>query len=204
MTEEITYSHNYIPLTRDELVARLREALRDHRFEHVLRVEQTAIELAKANHVDVEKASIVGLCHDYAKQRPDQDFIDEIKNKHMDPDLLNYGNAIWHGIVGAELLKDELGIMDEEILNAVRKHTTGAANMTLLDQVLYMADYIEPGRDFPGVDKAREITTKNLQAGVAYQTKQTLLYLVERNSPVYPRTLETYNAWVPAYQKEID
>lgn len=204
MKEEITYTHHYIPLTRQELVARLREALKDKRFNHVLRVEQTAIKLAKANHVDIEKASIAGLCHDYAKQRPDQDFIDEIHQKGLDPDLLNYGNAIWHGVVGAELVKDELGIWDEDILNAIRHHTTGAAVMSPLEQVVYMADYIEPARDFPGVEKARQITANDLGAGVAYQTKQTLEYLVERNSPVYPKTLETYNAWVPAYQKEID
>ena len=178
--------------------------MRDKRFEHVLRVEQTAIKLARANGVDVEKASIAGLCHDYAKQRPDQDFIDEIHRKGLNPDLLNYGNAIWHGVVGAELIKDELGIWDEDILNAVRHHTTGAAVMSPLEQVVYMADYIEPGRDFPEVYRAREITAKDLGAGVAYQTKQTLEYLVKRNSPVYPTTLDTYNAWVPAYRKEIE
>lgn len=204
MTEEITYSHHYIPLTRTELVSRLRGALKDQRFNHVLRVEQTAIKLAKQYNVDIEKASIAGLCHDYAKQRPDQDFIDEIHRCGLTPELLNYGNAIWHGVVGAELIKDELGIWDEDILNAVRHHTTGAAKMSPLEQVIYMADYIEPARDFPGVDKARSITAKDLGAGVAYQTKQTLEYLVERNSPVYPTTLETYNAWVPVYQKEID
>lgn len=203
MTEEITYTHHYIPLSRTELVDRLRAALKDKRFHHVLRVEQTAIKLARANGVDVEKASIAGLCHDYAKQRPDEDFIAAIKEKGLDPDLLNYGNAIWHGVVGAELIKDELGIWDEDILNAVRHHTTGAAVMSPLEQVVYMADYIEPGRDFPEVVQARAITKRDLGAGVAYQTKQTLEYLVSRNSPVYPKTIETYNAWVPAYQKEV-
>ena len=204
MTEKITYTHHYIPLDRTELVAHLHDALRDKRFHHVLRVEQTAIRLARQNNVDVEKASIAGLCHDYAKQRPDEDFINEIHQKGLDPELLKYGNAIWHGVVGAELIKDELGIWDEDILNAVRHHTTGAAVMTPLEQVVYMADYIEPGRDFPGVEKARKITNANLGAGVAYQTKQTLEYLIEHNSPVYPKTIETYNAWVPVYRKEIE
>lgn len=200
----MTYQEHLLPLTREQLVARLREALTDSRFHHVLRVEATAIELAKQNQVDVEKASIAGLCHDYAKQRPDQDFIHVIKDKKLNPELLNYGNAIWHGIVGAEMVKDELGVYDEDILNAIRQHTTGAAYMTPLAQITYMADYIEPGRDFPGVEKAREITKRNLQAGVAYQTKQTLSYLIENNQPVYPKTISTYNAWVPQYRKEIN
>lgn len=204
MSSELIYTKNYIPLTRAELVTRLKAALREKRFHHVLRVEATAIKLAKQNGVDIEKASIAGLCHDYAKQRPDEDFINEIKQKGLDADLLNYGNAIWHGVVGAELIKDELGIWDEDILNAVRHHTTGAPVMTKLEQVIYMADYIEPGRDFNGVEKARLITAANLQAGVAYQTKHTLAYLIANDKPVYPKTIETYNAWVPQYKGEID
>lgn len=204
MTNEITYQEHLLPLTRQELVDRLENALTKDRFHHVLRVESTAIQLAKQNDVDIEKASIAGLCHDYAKQRPDEDFIAVIKKKKLNPELLNYGNAIWHGIVGAEMVKDELGVHDEDILNAIRQHTTGAPYMTKLAQITYMADYIEPGRDFPGVEKARNITRKSLAAGVAYQTKQTLAYLVDNNHPVYPKTIDTYNAWVPQYRKEID
>ena len=204
MNEELVYNKNYIPMTRSELIDRLKKALKDKRFQHVLRVEETAVKLAEQYGVDVEKASIAGLCHDYAKQRPDEDFIAEIKKKGLNPLLLDYGNAIWHGVVGAELIKDELGIWDEDILNAVRHHTTGAPVMTKLEQVIYMADYIEPGRDFTGVKKARVITAANLQAGVAYQTKHTLAYLIENGKPVYPKTIDTYNAWVPQYEGEID
>lgn len=204
MTNTITYHEHLLPLTRDQLVEKLQKALSTDRFHHVLRVEQTAIQLANQNDVDVEKASIAGLCHDYAKQRPDEDFIQVIKQKQLDPELLNYGNAIWHGLVGAELVKDELGVFDEDILNAIRQHTTGAPYMTKLSQITYMADYIEPGRDFDGVDKARRITRINLAAGVACQTKQTLAYLIANDHPVYPKTIATYNAWVPKYRKEID
>ena len=200
---EIKYHKHYLPLRRPELVERLKAALKPARFEHVLRVEQTALTLAKANHVDLEAASVAALCHDYAKQRPDEDFVRVIKANHLAPELLNYGNAIWHGVVGAELVKAELGVQNEEILNAIRQHTTGAAFMTPLAQVIYMADYIEPGRDFPGVERARELTKKNLAFGVAYQTQQTLTYLTQKGKPVYPKTLATYNAWVPPYRKEI-
>lgn len=68
-------------MTRSELIDRLKKALKNRRFQHVLRVEKTAIELAAQYGVDIEKASIAGLCHDYAKQRPDEDFIAEIKKK---------------------------------------------------------------------------------------------------------------------------
>ncbi len=75
--------------------------------------------------------------------------------------------------------------------------------MTKLSQVLYMADYIEPGRDFPGVDQARQITQQSLAKGVAFQTWHTLNYLVQKGASVYPATIDTYNAWVPQYRKEF-
>ncbi|MGO3117218.1 MAG: bis(5'-nucleosyl)-tetraphosphatase (symmetrical) YqeK [Levilactobacillus brevis] len=196
MVTELNYQEHIFPGTREQLVAKLEQALKPHRFRHVLRVEQTAIQLATANQVDVEKASIAGLVHDYAKQRPDEDFIAAIQRYHLDPMLLDYGNAIWHGVVGAELIKHELQIFDENILNAVRHHTTGAVYMSPLEQVIYMADYIEPKRDFPGVDEARKVTAADLAKGVAFQAKQTLQYLVINGKPVYPKSIDTYNAWI--------
>ncbi|MFD1455603.1 bis(5'-nucleosyl)-tetraphosphatase (symmetrical) YqeK [Levilactobacillus lanxiensis] len=199
MVTELTYTEHLFAGTRDELLAKIEKQLKPKRFKHVQRVEQTAIALAQMNDVDVEKASIAGLVHDYAKQRPDEDFIAAIKQYQLDPILLNYGNAIWHGVVGAELIKHELGIYDEDILNAVRHHTTGAIYMSPLEQIIYTADYIEPARDFPGVDEARQLADKNLAKAVAFQAKYTLAYLVENGKPVYPKSIDTYNAWVPRY-----
>ena len=190
-------------MSRHDLLVKLHAALSDGRFAHVQRVETVAMKMAKRYGVDVEAASIAGLCHDYAKQRPDEDFIAVIKQKKLDPDLLNYGNAIWHGVVGAEMVKDELGVQDEDILNAIRQHTVGGSYMTKLAQIIYMADYIEPARNFTGVDQARELCQHNLGAAVAYQTKHTLEYLIDNNQPVYPQTLTTYNAWVPKFRKDL-
>lgn len=203
MTDRIEYHEHLIPLTRDQLLEKLDQALSAGRFAHVQRVEKVAMKLAKRYDVDVEAASIAGLCHDYAKQRPDKDFIAKIKEKKLDPELLNYGNAIWHGVVGAEMVKDELGVQSEDILNAIRQHTVGGCYMTKLAQIIYMADYIEPARDFAGVDQARKLCQQDLGAAVAYQTKHTLEYLIDNNQPVYPQTLLTYNAWVPKYRKDL-
>lgn len=196
---ELTYTQHLFAGTRDELLVKINKQLKPKRFKHVQRVEQTAIKLAKINGVNLEKASIAGLVHDYAKQRPDEDFIAAIKQYQLDPILLDYGNAIWHGVVGAELIKHELGIYDEDILNAVRHHTTGAVYMSPLEQIVYMADYIEPERDFPGVDVARQLAETDLAKSVAFQAKHTLQYLVDNGKPVYPKSIDTYNAWVPRY-----
>ncbi|ANZ62192.1 bis(5'-nucleosyl)-tetraphosphatase (symmetrical) YqeK [Secundilactobacillus paracollinoides] len=197
MTSDLVYSDHYTTDTRDQLLAKIEAHLRPERFAHVQRVEQTAIALAKQYGADVEKTSIAGLVHDYAKQRPDSDFLQAISDYRLDPDLANWNNAIWHGVVGPEFIKRELGIYDEEILNAVRYHTTGNPYMTTLEKIVYMADYIEPARDFDGVAEAREMTARDLDLGVAFQTWHTLTYLIAENKAIYPKTIETYNAWVP-------
>ena len=193
---EIEYQKHYYPGSRSELAKKLKDSLnKQSRFEHCLRVEQTAIQLAKLNHEDVEKAAVAGLIHDYAKERSAEEFKRVIIAKKMDPDLLNWGNFIWHGEVGAEIIQDELKITDEEILNAVRCHTIGAVQMTTLDKIVYVADYVEPGRDFPGANYAREVAFADLDDGVRYETQHTLQYLLENNQKIYPAAILTYNQW---------
>jgi len=196
MNKVIEYQEQLVPYTHAALMAKVAAQLTDSRYQHCLRVEQTARELAQANGVDPELAAIAGLLHDYAKQRSDATFIDLIKTRGLDPALLNYGNGVWHGVVGAELIKTELHIYNEDILNAVRLHTVGAPYMPKLAQIVFMADFIEPNRDFPGVTEARQATKASLAAGVRYQIQHTLTYLITNGQPVYPQTLATYNAWV--------
>ena len=196
MTVEIVYSKTFTQLSREELVKLVAAKMSKKRFEHVLRVEEKAIYLAKRYGVNVEKASIAALTHDYAKERPDSEMISLIKERDFDKELLLYGNAIWHGILGSVLVKEELGIVDESILTAIKNHTTGAEKMDELAKVIYVADYVEDGRDFPVVVEARKMADENLDKAVAFETKQTLLYLINKGFKIYPKTLETYNAWV--------
>lgn len=190
------YSGNYTQLERELLMQRVQMQMSEKRFRHVLGVEETAIALAGQYGASLEKASIAALTHDYAKERSDDEFKLVIRRDNFDLDLLNWGNEIWHGLVGANFVQRELEIDDEEILQAIRVHTTGAAEMSLLDKIIYVADYIEPGRNFPGVEEAREIALRNLDNAVAYETKHTLLHLVSKEVPIYPKTIETYNKWV--------
>lgn len=193
---EITYVKHYYQGSRSELVQHVQSSLNhEERFQHCLRVEQTAIKLAKLNHADVEQAAVAGLIHDYAKERTDEEFKHFIKLKKLNPDLLNWGNFIWHGEVGAEIIKDELKITNSEILNAVRRHTVGSPHMTLLDKIVYVADYIEPGRNFPAVNYARDIAYANLDDGVRFETQQTLCYLLNNHRRIYPAAILTYNEW---------
>ncbi len=195
------YSKQFLQMDRQTLLKKISEQMRPKRFKHVLGVEQAALSLAKKYQGPVEKASIAALTHDYAKERSDEEFVAMIKNKKLDLELLHWGNPIWHGGVGAYFVKDELGINDPEILQAITLHTTGAKDMTLLDKIIYVADYIEAGRDFPGVDEARKLANENLDAAVAFEAKHTLAHLIEQDVAVYPKSLETYNYWVPKMKK---
>lgn len=196
------YSETYTALDRESLMQAVQMRMSERRFRHVLGVEETAIALAERYGGSVEQASIAALTHDYAKERSDEEFQLAIKkgNYENKQELLKYGNAIWHGLIGADFVARELEITDEIILNAIRLHTTGAAEMSLLDKIIYVADYIEPGRNFPGVEDARVIALSNLDQAVAFETKHTLSHLIEEAKPVYPKTIETYNRWVAGIQ----
>ena len=196
MTQTVEYQKHYYAGSRKELIAKVKEQVSEKRFKHILGVEQAALELAQANYYELEKASVAALVHDYAKERSDSEFKALIVQTGLEQDLLNWNNFIWHGVVGAEIIKKELKITDEEILNAVRRHTVGAKEMTMLDQIVYVADYIEPGRDFPGVDQARQLAAESLRAAVEFETKHTLLYLMNNDKTIYPAAILTYNAYV--------
>lgn len=192
---DLRFKETYSPLSSDEIIAREKANMDAKRFAHCVRVSQTAAKLAKLNNYSENKAALAGFVHDYAKQVPVEEYREVIKKEDFDQDLLNWNRAIWHGIVGTYFIKKDLKITDPEILQAVRRHTTADIEMTTLDKIVFMADFIEPGRDFPGVDEARKITFKDLDAGVGYQLAHTLEYLIQQRSKIYPRTLEAYNVW---------
>ena len=198
----MTYE-SYISMSRDALLAKMETVMPEKRLRHCLGVEKAARELAERFGLDVEKAGLAGLLHDYAKKVSDEDFLSLIDKYRLDPDLKNWGNNVWHGMVGIYKIQEDLGIEDAEILRAIEIHTVGSGTMSELDKVVYVADYIEHNRDFPGVDKARELAQRSLNQAVAYETARTVEHLAQKGRPIYPQTLETYNAFV-GYLKEID
>lgn len=192
---------SYTAYPREQLLEKLQSVMSAKRFNHVLGVEQTAIELAQRYGYDEVKAGLAGLLHDYAKESSDQAFFDLIDKYQLDPGLKDWNNNVWHGLVGIYKIKEDLGLLDKELLEAIAIHTVGAAEMSTLAKILYVADYIEPSRDFPSVARAREIARENLDQAVAYATANTVAFLVQKAQPIYPQTIETYNSFVK-YMKE--
>ncbi|AHI55983.1 bis(5'-nucleosyl)-tetraphosphatase (symmetrical) YqeK [Listeria ivanovii] len=183
-------------MERNEVLKKVEAAMPNERFKHTLGVEKAAVELAEHYHMDVEKARITALLHDYAKYYRDEDAIKIIENEQYDPRLLKFHRSLWHAPVGAYLAETEFGITDNEILEAIRLHTTGSASMTDFDKLIYLADYTEPGRTFPGVYKARRLALKSLDEAMLFALSNTITHLIKKNQSVFPDTLDAYNYFV--------
>lgn len=182
-------------MEQSEALLIVERQLKSERYEHTKRVMETALQLAEKYGVDMKKTEVAAIFHDYAKYRS----IEEMKHwiitsSSLPKDLLHYHHELWHGPVGALLVEYEVGIQDREIKEAIHYHTTGRSHMTPLDQVIFLADYIEPGRKFPGLDEVREKAWQDLTAGCWLAAKNTISFLIQKNQPVYPDTFHAYNA----------
>jgi predicted HD superfamily hydrolase involved in NAD metabolism len=180
-------------MEREEALKIVKEQLTDHRYQHTLGVVETAITLAKKYGADEKKAETAAIFHDYAKFRPKDEMRQIILNQNFPQDLLHYHAELWHAPAGAYLVEREAGIKNKEVLDAIRYHTSGRPGMTLLEKVIYLADYIEPGRHFPGVDEVRALAKENLDKALIQAVKNTILFLMKKNQPVYPDSFKTYN-----------
>ena len=149
------------------------------RFTHTLGVVEMSEKLAKIYNANIQKCKVAALLHDICKEM-NMEYIKNIcKNNFInelsEEDLEN--NEILHGFAGAYYVKNELGINDKEILNAIKYHTVGAKDMTLLEKIVYIADAIEYGRNYPSVVEIREETFKNLDKGILMEIEHKEEYL---------------------------
>lgn len=180
-------------MERSKALELVKAQLTEKRYVHTLGVTETAVQLAESFGADVKKAELAAIFHDYAKFRPKEEMKQILLDQQEDERLLQFHHELWHAPAGAVLVRKEAGITDDEVLSAIRWHTTGRPNMTLLEKVVYLADYIEPGRKFPGVDDVRLLAKKNLNQAVLAAAKNSILFLMSKKQPVFPVTVETYN-----------
>lgn len=167
--------------------------LTEARFQHSVRVAETAVKLAKLYDASEEKAELAAVFHDYAKYRPLAELEHWIRKSALPKDLLHFHHELWHGPVGSLLIEAEHGIKDKEIQDAISCHTTGRANMSLMDKIIFVADYIEPGRSFPGVEAVREKAWSNLTEACWMASRNTINHLMSKKATVYPDSFYAYN-----------
>lgn len=179
----------------EKLEKQLKKELDNDRFRHTIGVAHTAAALAMRFGYDMDKAYLAGLLHDCAKCiSNDKKLLLCEKNKLEVSEIEKQSPFLLHAKLGSFLAKEKYGVEDEEILSAIRWHTTGHAQMTLLEKIIYIADYIEPNRKkLPNLTLVRGLCFANLNTGLRKILEDSLEYLKSKNNPIDPLTQETYD-----------
>ncbi|NLP14827.1 MAG: HD domain-containing protein [Clostridium sp.] len=181
-------------MTVQEMKKKLEETLSSKRFKHSVRVMDTAVELAKKYREDKEKAAIAGILHDCARHIEGQEVFELCKRYGIEVNYITgLQPQLLHGPLGAALAKDVYGVEDEDVTEAIGCHTTGRENMTLLDKIIFIADYIEPGRKFYGVDEVRELAYKDLDKAVLLSLENTIRHILNKGVLIHPNTINARN-----------
>lgn len=190
-------------MTFDDIYKDLEQRISPKRFRHICGVVETAEQLAKLYGADPKKARLAALLHDCAKEEPldAMQAIVKVEGLSLDATMLGSG-ALLHGPAGAVLARTRYGVEDPDVLEAIRLHTIGQADMTLLDKVIFLADYIEPNRDFPGVDDLRKIAFKDLNQGVLAGYDMTIKHLIDQKAFIYEPTIVGRNGLLQEMQSK--
>lgn len=199
-------------------IAKLRKemekALEPKRYEHTLSVAYTAANLAMVHDADIEKALIAGMLHDCAKCLSHHKQLAICEKNHMELSEIERedNSPLVHAKAGSILARDEYGIEDEDILNAICYHTTGRPEMSTLEKIIYLADYIEPGRKHAkraagvsdkylyNLSQARKLAYDDLDKALCRILNDTLIYLHEKGGRVDEMTQKTYEYYMHKIQ----
>ena len=179
----------------DQAVSLVKDKLPEKRFNHSLRVAETAVKLAEIYDGDKDKAELAGILHDYCKYDDLGSMYQIVTQNELDSNLLSYGSEILHGPVAAIIMNQQFDVTDEEVLLAIKNHTTGRAQMTKTEKLIFIADYIEPGRQTPGVEEIRDLAYNqgSLDKTIYEISKRTVLYLINKDINVYDATIACLN-----------
>ena len=177
-----------------KLRKKVKDVMTKSRYEHTLGVEFTAASLAMRYEVDIEKAELAGLLHDCAKCIDSEDTLDECKKYNIElTDVEKRNPFLIHSKLGAVHAKKLYGVDDEDIISAIRFHTTGKPDMTMLEKIIFIADYIEPGRDkAPNLKEIRKMSFVDIDEAMYMILKDTLDYLDKGEGEKDELTRDTY------------
>lgn len=178
----------------DKIDNYLKENLKEQRYIHSIGVRDCAVSLAYQYGEDEEKAEIAGLVHDCAKNLEDKDLIDMATESGYKLDLVSKAEPqLLHGLCGSIIAEKIMGISDKYILDSIIYHTIGRENMTKLDKIIYLADYIEPNRNFQGVDYLRNLSYLDLNKAMLYAFDNTIKYVISKGKLMHMETIKGRN-----------
>lgn len=164
------------------------------RYFHSISVMEYSLKLAKHyGYLDLDKVILASIFHDYAKFETIDKYQEIIRKYNLDENILKYNSKILHALLGAYIVKEELGIDDEEVIEAIKYHTTGKANMSVLEKIIYVSDYAELRREGKMFDIVREASLISLDEAVKLESKLSIDYILERGFDVMYLTKECYD-----------
>lgn len=172
----------------------MEKALDDKRYEHTLGVEYTAAALAMCYNASIKNAQLAGLLHDCAKCLSDEKRLAFCAKHNISINEVERRNpSLLHAKVGSFVAMEEYGVNDPDVIYAILNHTTGRPGMSLLEKIIFVADYIEPGRNkAPGLDEIRQLAFADIDAALIRILGDTLKYLRECGGDIDPMTEKTY------------
>lgn len=178
--------------------------LDESRYEHTQGVMYTAAALAMCYGEDVKKAMIAGLLHDCAKCIPTEEKIHMCEDNHLEISAVERKNpSLLHAKLGAFLAEETYKIEDPDILQAIASHTTGRPNMSLLEKIIYIADYLEPGRaELPNMADVRSLVFQDMDECLYRILKDSLVYLETKHLPIDIMTEKTYLYYKESLKKQ--
>ena len=180
--------------SENQIIEYLKVNLTPQRFQHSISVMETAVSLANHYKVDEEKAKLAGLTHDCAKNLKNLEVNDLLeKNGYNIDRMFKKSSNVMHGLAGSIIAKDVMGISDEDVLNAIAYHTTGRTNMSILEKIIYIADYVEPLRNFNGVENLRTLAYENLEEALLLCFNNTIKYVIDKGELIHKDTIEARN-----------
>lgn len=178
----------------EEMADYIKSELKKERYKHSLGVMETAVKLAERYHEDIIKARIAGLIHDAAKSMSDVEILDIVKSNGYSIDDVSLQNpSLLHGLVASIIAEKKMDVKDKDILNAIIYHTTGRRDMSNLEKIIYLADYIEPGRSFDGVEEMRQVAYEDLNTAMLSALNNTIKFVIQKNQYLHLSTIEARN-----------
>ena len=175
-----------------EIQIKLIKDIGKKRFEHSLRVAETAKKLAETYGIDEKKAYLAGLIHDCAKYN-EEAYISKYNIDFSIYPVSSIKDPVLHSFLGAEVVKKVYNIYDRDILKAIEYHTTGRPAMSELEKIIFTADAIEPARDFEGIEDIRNLAFENLNKAILNLLDTNIIFLIGKKALINPLSFEARN-----------
>lgn len=178
----------------EEMKKILKESLPLKRYKHSVAVYETALEFASVHGLDMEKVGVSALLHDCGREVPGRESLAMAAKLGIEVDETEKNQPILlHAKLGVYYAQHKYGVTDKEILDGILYHTTGAPDMTPLAMAVYLADLLEPTRDFPGINKMRQLAKEDMEKAMMCAYGQTIRYLLEYDLLIHPNCIYGYN-----------